>query len=32
MDLFLMSSIAQRVVHLSDNPVFILPINKELAE
>jgi len=32
MDLYLMGSGAQRVVHLSDNPVFIIPINKELAE
>lgn len=32
MDPFLMISVAQRVVHLSDNPVFIIPINKELAE
>ena len=32
MDLFLMGSVVQRVVHLFDNPVYIIPINKELAE
>jgi len=32
MDLFLIGSVAQRVVHQSDNPVLIIPINKELAE
>jgi len=31
-DLFLMGSVAQRVVHLFDNPVLIIPINKELAD
>ena len=30
LDLLIMGSVAQQVVQLSDNPVFILPINKEL--
>jgi nucleotide-binding universal stress UspA family protein len=32
MDLFFMGSVAQQVVQLTDSPVFIIPINKELAE
>jgi nucleotide-binding universal stress UspA family protein len=32
LDLLFMGSVAQRVVQLSDSPVFIIPINKELAE
>lgn len=32
LDLLFMGSVAQQVVQLSDSPVFILPINKELAE
>lgn len=32
MHLFLIGGLAQRVVHLSGNPLFIIPINKELAE
>ena len=31
LDLLFMGSIAQQVVQLSDSPVFILPINKELS-
>ena len=31
LDLLFMGSVAQQVVQLSDNPVFILPINKELS-
>jgi hypothetical protein len=30
--LLFMGSVAQQVVQLADHPVFILPINKELAE
>jgi nucleotide-binding universal stress UspA family protein len=32
LDLIFMGSVAQQVVQLTDSPVFILPINKELAE
>jgi nucleotide-binding universal stress UspA family protein len=32
LDLLFMGSVAQRVVQLSDSPVFIIPINKELTE
>jgi nucleotide-binding universal stress UspA family protein len=32
LDLLFMGSVAQQVVELSDSPVFILPINKELGE
>jgi nucleotide-binding universal stress UspA family protein len=32
LDLLFMGSVAQQVVHLTDSPVFILPINKELTE
>jgi nucleotide-binding universal stress UspA family protein len=32
LDLLLMGSVAQHVVQLTDSPVFIIPINKELAE
>jgi nucleotide-binding universal stress UspA family protein len=32
LDLLLMGSVADRVVQLTDSPVFIFPINKELAE
>ncbi len=32
LDLLFMGSVAQQVVQLTDSPVFILPINKELSE
>ena len=32
LDLLFMGSVAQQVVQLTDSPVFIIPINKELAE
>jgi nucleotide-binding universal stress UspA family protein len=32
LDLLLMGSVAQQVVQLSDSPVFILPINKQLSD
>ncbi|MEW5871793.1 MAG: universal stress protein [Chloroflexota bacterium] len=32
LDLLFMGSVAQQVVQLADSPVFIFPINKELAE
>jgi nucleotide-binding universal stress UspA family protein len=32
LDLLFMGSVAQQVVQLTDSPVFIFPINKELAE
>ena len=32
LDLLLMGSVAQQVVQLTDSPVFILPINKNLSE
>ena len=32
LDLLLMGSVAQRVVQLTDSPVFIFPINKSLTE
>jgi nucleotide-binding universal stress UspA family protein len=32
LDFLFMGSVAQQVVQLSDSPVFILPINKELSE
>lgn len=32
LDLLFMGSVAQQVVQLTDSPVFILPINRELAE
>jgi nucleotide-binding universal stress UspA family protein len=32
LDLLFMGSVAQRVVQLSDSPVFIIPINREIAE
>jgi nucleotide-binding universal stress UspA family protein len=32
LDLLFMGSVAQQVVQLTDSPVFILPINKQLAE
>jgi len=32
LDLLIMGSVAQQVVQLSDSPVFVLPINKELTE
>jgi nucleotide-binding universal stress UspA family protein len=32
LDLIFMGSVAQQVVQLSDSPVFILPINRELTE
>jgi len=32
LDLVFMGSVAQQVVQLTDHPVLILPINKELAE
>ena len=31
LDLLFMGSVAQQVVQLTDSPVFILPINRELA-
>lgn len=32
LDLLFMGSVTQQVVQLTDSPVFILPINKELSE
>ena len=32
LDLLFMGSVAQQVVQFSDSPVFIIPINRELAD